>query len=255
MINFFRKKRKSLADDHSYAKASGGTKALKYTRYAIGEIWLVVIGILIALQLNSLKELRQKEQIELNILNNIKTDLIVSQKDIKETYRNNQYQIDQFKYLYKVVSENGPYSPKLDSIFGFFPNWSSPYLTFTSYETLKNKGVDFIQNDNLKNNITSIYESDFASLINDWDKWEWQINQNVVMPYFAETMRSDIEDGYIARPNNYENLKKDDRFLNILSLIIRTRKSGVNRCLRIDKKLDILIEGISKELKNRNFKK
>jgi len=37
MINFFRKKRKNLADNN---------KALKYTRYAIGEIVLVVIGIL-----------------------------------------------------------------------------------------------------------------------------------------------------------------------------------------------------------------
>ena len=42
MINFFRKKRKKMADDN---------KALKYTRYAIGEIVLVVIGILIALQI------------------------------------------------------------------------------------------------------------------------------------------------------------------------------------------------------------
>ncbi len=44
MINFFRKIRKKLADDN---------KPLKYARYAIGEIVLVVIGILIALQINN----------------------------------------------------------------------------------------------------------------------------------------------------------------------------------------------------------
>ncbi len=44
MINFFRKIRKKLADDN---------KPLKYMRYAIGEIVLVVIGILIALQINT----------------------------------------------------------------------------------------------------------------------------------------------------------------------------------------------------------
>ena len=42
MINFFRKTRKQLADDN---------KPLKYARYAIGEIVLVVVGILIALQI------------------------------------------------------------------------------------------------------------------------------------------------------------------------------------------------------------
>lgn len=59
MINFFRKTRKQLADDN---------KALKYFRYAIGEIVLVVIGILIALQINNWNEHRkQNEQFNLAI--------------------------------------------------------------------------------------------------------------------------------------------------------------------------------------------
>jgi len=44
MIPFFRKIRKKMADDN---------RPLKYMRYAIGEIILVVIGILIALQINN----------------------------------------------------------------------------------------------------------------------------------------------------------------------------------------------------------
>ena len=52
MIPFFRKIRKKMADDN---------QALKYIRYAIGEIVLVVIGILIALQINNWnKELQNK---------------------------------------------------------------------------------------------------------------------------------------------------------------------------------------------------
>jgi len=47
MIPFFRKIRKKMADDN---------KPIKYMRYAIGEIALVVIGILIALQLNNWNE-------------------------------------------------------------------------------------------------------------------------------------------------------------------------------------------------------
>ena len=44
MIPFFRKIRKKLADDN---------KPIKYLRYAIGEIVLVMIGILLALQVNN----------------------------------------------------------------------------------------------------------------------------------------------------------------------------------------------------------
>jgi len=245
MINIFRRTRKKMADDN---------KPIQYVKYAIGEIVLVVIGILIALQLNIANELRQEKKVELNLLNDIKSDLIESQKNIKKTYKSNHNQIVQLKYLAAHISKDLPYTPELDTIFGRFPNWSSPYLTFTSYETLKSKGVDFIQNDDLKKKITDIYESDFANLINDWDKWEWNINQDVVMPFFAENMRSDLDNNTIAVPNDFETLKKDEKFLNILSLIVRTRSIGVEKCLRIDKELDTLIGDISNELNTRNFK-
>ena len=44
MIPFFRKIRKKMADDN---------KPLMYMRYAIGEVVLVVIGIIIKLQINN----------------------------------------------------------------------------------------------------------------------------------------------------------------------------------------------------------
>ncbi len=52
MIPFFRKIRKKMADDN---------KPLKYMRYAVGEIALVVIGILIALQINTWNENRKAQ--------------------------------------------------------------------------------------------------------------------------------------------------------------------------------------------------
>jgi hypothetical protein len=62
MINFYRKTRKKMADDN---------KPLKYARYAIGEIVLVVIGILIALSINSWNENRKdlaKKEMQLKAL-------------------------------------------------------------------------------------------------------------------------------------------------------------------------------------------
>ena len=55
MIPFFRKIRKKMEDDN---------KLMKYMRYAIGEIALVVIGILIALQINNWNEGRKQEILE-----------------------------------------------------------------------------------------------------------------------------------------------------------------------------------------------
>lgn len=52
MLKFFRKIRHRLLSENKYSK---------YFKYAIGEIILVVIGILIALQINNWNETKQKE--------------------------------------------------------------------------------------------------------------------------------------------------------------------------------------------------
>jgi hypothetical protein len=71
MIPFFRKIRKKMADDN---------RPLKYMRYAIGEIVLVVIGILIALTINNWNSERNeiskyKKQL-LKVVESIKSDSI-----------------------------------------------------------------------------------------------------------------------------------------------------------------------------------
>ena len=73
MIPFFRKIRKKLADDNQF---------LKYSRYAIGEIVLVVIGILIALQINNWNEDQKTRKKELIYLENIKTDLLLNIEEL-----------------------------------------------------------------------------------------------------------------------------------------------------------------------------
>lgn len=65
MINFFRKIRRQLADDN---------KPMKYMRYAIGEIVLVVVGILIALQVNNWNEARKIQAKELSYLKRLKEE-------------------------------------------------------------------------------------------------------------------------------------------------------------------------------------
>ena len=71
MIKFFRNIRKKLATEN---------RAMAYSRYAIGEIILVVIGILIALQINNWNESRKLKKIELNYLQRLVIDLNDNEK-------------------------------------------------------------------------------------------------------------------------------------------------------------------------------
>jgi lipopolysaccharide/colanic/teichoic acid biosynthesis glycosyltransferase len=73
MIKFFRKIRQNMLSEG---------KSLKYLKYAIGEIVLVVIGILIALQINNWNESRKNGTKEKEYLEGIKTDLEIDVKYI-----------------------------------------------------------------------------------------------------------------------------------------------------------------------------
>ena len=86
MIKFFRKIRFDLIEKN---------KTGKYLKYAIGEIILVVIGILIALSINNWNETKKQEQRAIiyanKIINDIETDLknvdslvVIGQRNIKE---------------------------------------------------------------------------------------------------------------------------------------------------------------------------
>src|SRR5210317_1984903 len=103
MIKFFRKIRQQLAYDNN---------ASKYFRYAIGEIVLVVIGILIALGINNWNENRKTKLAEKIVLNNIFENLGID--SIQFNYYEKQYkQIDNLHielYKFGIKNEN------LDSI-------------------------------------------------------------------------------------------------------------------------------------------
>jgi hypothetical protein len=67
MLPFFRKIRYRLAQDNKF---------LQYSRYAIGEIVLVVVGILIALQINNWNQWRQEREVEQTVLEQLKEDYL-----------------------------------------------------------------------------------------------------------------------------------------------------------------------------------
>lgn len=65
MIKFFRTIRQKMLNENKFSK---------YLIYAIGEIILVVIGILIALAINTKNEKRETRLVELKYLSGIKSD-------------------------------------------------------------------------------------------------------------------------------------------------------------------------------------
>lgn len=75
MIKFFQKIRYNLVSTNNTGK---------YFKYAIGEIFLVVIGILIALSINNWNENRKTRVTEITFLKNIKADLELNLKSLND---------------------------------------------------------------------------------------------------------------------------------------------------------------------------
>ncbi|TNJ40773.1 hypothetical protein KFZ70_02380 [Tamlana fucoidanivorans] len=78
MIKFFRKIRQNLLSEG---------KTGKYLKYAIGEIVLVVIGILIALQINNWNESRKESNYEQKFLNELKSDFLYNKEELNRNIK------------------------------------------------------------------------------------------------------------------------------------------------------------------------
>ena len=77
MLRFFRRIRLKLIE---------GGNLRKYLIYAIGEILLVMIGILLALQVNNWNEVRKQRIDEIDLLKDLRTDLEIKSDQMQEEY-------------------------------------------------------------------------------------------------------------------------------------------------------------------------
>ena len=115
MIKFFRHIRKSLIEDN---------KMGKYFKYAIGEILLVVIGILIALQVNNWNTERKKQITQTNYLEEIKANLEDDLLEILRVREFNQVKAKSIETAFKIFNEH----PDPIEYMPLFSNQMSPKL-------------------------------------------------------------------------------------------------------------------------------
>ena len=101
MIKFFRKIRRNLLI---------GNKTGKYLKYAFGEVVLVMIGILLALQVNNWNEIRKENSKEHEILSyaieNLKSDSLSLVKLIYNTNRIIQVHADLIEFSQGKIQES-----------------------------------------------------------------------------------------------------------------------------------------------------
>ena len=83
MINFFKRIRQQLISENQPARAGRAGKVRKYLIYAAGEIILVMVGILLALQVNNWNVKNQERLYQLKQLSNLRLEIESMQKFLK----------------------------------------------------------------------------------------------------------------------------------------------------------------------------
>jgi hypothetical protein len=151
MIKFFRKIRQNLIMENKTGKPA--LPAGRYFKYAIGEIVLVVIGILIALQINNWNQNRQQRQQEHKLLLSLKADFVESQSRLQQTMKTQQRAIKNSSKLLKIYENKIP-RPNNDSIMYFIAygaeSWYRAELLTGAYDAYISTGnSELIQNDKL----------------------------------------------------------------------------------------------------------
>ncbi len=240
MIKFFRHIRKTLISENNMGK---------YLKYAIGEILLVMIGILLALQVNNWNENKKLKKEEINMLKELRKDVAFSVTELDTVIKYNQETVTYLKHIQKHLYEDLPYSKVLDTAFAYLDIFHIPYLPKISYETLKVKGMDRLSNDSLKAKIISIYDFEFQRLINDYVNWEWSFSQNTTQRMMINHVRRGNEwDDETAKPNDYLALKQNTEFGNFLNVLITLRSDHINAMQWGRKQVDELLHMLNKEL-------
>lgn len=253
MITIFRKIREKTLIENKFSK---------YLIYAIGEIILVVIGILIALSVNNWNESNNLSKKELSQLTKLKNDV---DSDI-EYLNKEDSRYEKFEAASKISIDlfyKAENIKDLDSIYIMSSSlWNELYINQNSYNEMINSGSMYlIKNKELQKTITEYYIAVEANRmylreVNKTQNHLWNINSDIY-PYkflvsLPENHKVDfglIDTSWIGNPNS-------PSYLAVLSFL--ESNYGTNNVYRrfvyqrILEKADVLTKAIQEELKSRN---
>jgi hypothetical protein len=237
MIKFFRKIRQHLLSENNFSK---------YLLYAIGEIILVVIGILIALQINTWNEERKDRIKEQEVLLDLVENLEINKKILEDN-------IEQLK-LFDKSSEiilNSIYNklPYQDSLKFHFHLARIPkiniFLSNTGIESYKATGLNIVTNKELKKQILNLFGTIYPNTFARNEKINEKLPEfdNHIVQNFIFT-NGELE------PIDYEKLFTDHYYISWTRAYKEGRKEVIKMESELIKETERVLNSINDELKN-----
>ena len=202
MRPLFRNIRRQLANENKF---------IKYSRYAIGEIVLVVIGILIALQINNWNEERKKRISELTYLESIKTDLQLNLRSLdtfistrKESIRSANIILEYFEQTKPMDYNDFNYHSLIVMI------WFPFEQNDNTYQELMNSGkLSIISNKVIKNKLQNM-KSSFKKISFVENEMQQDFESYLYDPFFSNADMNTAMKNFDAQIINASNFTELD---------------------------------------------
>jgi hypothetical protein len=247
MIKFFRKIRQNIIKDLPAAKA--GNKVSRYLFYAIGEIILVVIGILIALSINNWNENRKIAKVQIAILKGIQNDISKDTIDINFNIRSIKNSVYRDSLLLNHLIEQKEQSDNFVNLIVRTTNSGNTLaLQSTYYNEAKVKGLVIIENKVLRETIGRLYEFDYIYILEMENKnpiFQFNINLRKKLLKFVSINR----DGKFISDSDYNELISDQKLHYYLSDVMNKRKYMLkNQYLPLIDKINNTLDLLSMEI-------
>lgn len=218
MIKFFRKIRQRLLSENKFSK---------YLIYALGEIILVVIGILIALSLNNWNTEQKERALEVETLRELHASFLGDLNDINFNLAFHEKGLFSSQQLLIAFDEEVPYNDSLDLHFGQFNNVSVLVHSTGAYETLKSRGMDIISNDSLRRQVVNMYDLIYDEILENQRNFDFvDLQEN---KHFMFEHMTDWKFFQSAKPRDYDKISKDPVFRNRLEYTVQSRSMMISR--------------------------
>jgi hypothetical protein len=238
MIKFFRKIRQQLAYENSISKSF---------RYAIGEILLVVIGILIALQINNWNEFRKDRKIEKELIAELHFTIKNNHKALEEGLERWQSTTGAIDLILRVINEKHSYHDSL--AYQFYKahqkrgnNLNS--LNFSGYRELENKGFNLITNKNLREGVINLFDNHLSGLSATNEHFDVDYS-SFHYEYIARNFQLNNK-GHI--PHNFDSVINDPYYRSILQGLRTIMKRKTNKVYWYLAKSEKILEILEGEL-------
>ena len=236
-------------------KLLGEGKLLRYLTYAIGEIVLIIAGILIALKINDwngeLEDRRTETKILAEIQENLRHDLDLIQRimTITEQYAEG---CDTIRRLLQERPEDSA-----EIISNVWKLRSSPHFdpNKSGYSLLLTNGVGIILNDSLRGAITALYESSYSYYNrkeNEHDRFMHDYVDPLYLKYFTWDGVAAFKGERRLPRRDYERLLSDDYFSKLVGNVKREHLGLHDLAGRTERQIRELIEELEVELEGSN---